>query len=105
MEHFSLTEYRPFQSMSETVRHCDSIYCREYNPSENLQPYISCYWTMTSEIKLEEPILHRVIPDGCIDIIFDLNERSYRKFDKWVGISPKAFCRIIRFQTILRKGR
>ena len=25
-----------------------------------------------------------------------------RKFDKWIGISPKAFCRIIRFQTILR---
>jgi len=89
MEHFSLTEYRPFQSMSETVRQCDRIYCREYIPSEYLQPYISCYWTMTSEIELEEPILHRVIPDGCIDIIFDLNERSYRQASSIVGTMTK----------------
>ena len=89
MEHFSLTEYRPFQSMSETVRQCDSIYCREYVPCEYLQPYISCYWTMTSEIELEEPILHRVIPDGCIDIIFDLNERSYRQASSIVGTMTK----------------
>ena len=89
MEHFSLTEYRPFQSMSETVRQCDSIYCREYIPSEYLQPYISCYWTMTSKIKLEEAILHRVIPDGCIDIIFDLNKRSYRQASSVVGTMTK----------------
>jgi AraC-like DNA-binding protein len=31
---------------------------------------------MTSEIELEEPILHRVVPDGCIDIIFNLDGHS-----------------------------
>jgi AraC-like DNA-binding protein len=89
MEHFPLTEYRPFQSMSETVRKCDRIHCREYIPCKYLQPYISCYWIMTSEIELEEPILHRVIPDGCIDIIFDLNEHSYRKSSSIVGTMTK----------------
>jgi AraC-like DNA-binding protein len=32
---------------------------------------------MTSETKLEEPISHRVIPDGCVDIIFNLHARSH----------------------------
>jgi len=25
-----------------------------------------------------------------------------RKFDTWIGISPKAFCRIVRFQNVLK---
>lgn len=77
MEHFSLVEYKPFQSMSETVRKCSSMRCRQYLPTEYLRPYVSCYWTMTSDVELEEPILHRVIPDGCVDIIFDLCGCSY----------------------------
>jgi AraC-like DNA-binding protein len=31
---------------------------------------------MTSPVELNEPISHRVIPDGCVDIIFDLHARS-----------------------------
>jgi len=74
-----LEEYRPLQSMSETAGKCDSIGCRQYRPGDHLRPYISCYWTMTSGKKLEEPISHRVVPDGCIDVIFDLHARSYEK--------------------------
>ncbi len=72
-----MKEYRPFQSMSETASKCSSIRCRQYRPGEHLRAYISCYWTMTSAIELEEPISHRVIPDGCVDIIFDLHGKSY----------------------------
>lgn len=89
MEYLSLQEYRPFQSMSETLRKCGSIRCKQYLPSKHLLPYISCYWTMTSGIKLKEPILHRVIPDGCIDIIFDLNGHSYGKAGSIVGTMTK----------------
>jgi AraC-like DNA-binding protein len=45
---------------------------------------------MTSGIKLKEPILHRVIPDGCIDIIFDLNGHSYGKAASIVGTMTKS---------------
>jgi len=89
MEYFSLKDYKPFQSMAETIRKCSCICCRQYLPSEYLQPYISCYWTMTSDIELEEPISHRVIPDGCVDIIFDLNEHSYQKAASIVGTMTK----------------
>ena len=89
MENVFLTRYRPFHSMSETLKKCNNIHCRTYVPGKHLQPYISCYWIMTSEIELEEPILHRVIPDGCVDIIFDLNERSYREVGSIVGTMTK----------------
>lgn len=82
-------EYRPFQSMSEAVRKRGGIRCEQYSPSEQLQPYISCYWTMASTIELEKPILHRIIPDGCIDVIFDLSERSRAKAASVAGTMTK----------------
>jgi len=44
---------------------------------------------MTSEIELDDPIQHRVIPDGCVDIIFDLNVHSYKKAASIVGTMTK----------------
>jgi len=44
---------------------------------------------MTSEIELEEPILHRVIPDGCVDIIFNLNGHSYEEVALLAGTMTK----------------
>ena len=89
MENIFLTGYRAFNSMSETAKKCNNINFRTYVPGKHLQPYISCYWTMTSEIELEKPIPHRVIPDGCADIILDLNRRSYREAGSIVGTMTK----------------
>lgn len=48
---------------------------QEYEPSECLTPYIACYWTV--EFKASNiNKLHHIIPDGCVDIIFDLNSLS-----------------------------
>ena len=89
MEYISLTDHRTFHSIPVTTRKFHSLHYREYTPGKHLQPYISCYWTMTSEIELDKPIPHRVIPDGCADIIFDLNEHSYRKAGSVVGTMTK----------------
>lgn len=47
---------------------------REYAPSPELRPFIDCYWSyaavLTPEIRARN---NPIIPDGCVDIIFDLN--------------------------------
>ncbi|WNC16376.1 helix-turn-helix transcriptional regulator [Brevibacillus brevis] len=43
---------------------------REYAPNERLAPYVACFWTVEYE-QFQQPQLHRIIPDGCIDIILD----------------------------------
>ena len=96
MEHISLTGHRAFHSMSESTEKCNSTHYREYAPGKHLKPYISCYWIMTSERDLEEPILHRVVPDGCADIIFDLNEHSYRGIASIVGTMTKPIFAILK---------
>lgn len=44
---------------------------REFQPSALLAPYIETYWTAYGFGEPEES--HRILPDGCVDIIFSLN--------------------------------
>ncbi|WP_028778496.1 AraC family transcriptional regulator [Shimazuella kribbensis] len=68
--------YQPLQPPKIENRILNSDYnYQEFPPSEDLKKYISCYWTMDyhpSEVRK----LHRIIPDACVDIIFNLNSNS-----------------------------
>jgi AraC-like DNA-binding protein len=47
---------------------------REYEPSSTLKPFIKCYWSYSPDFSTEILInTNPVIPDGCVDIIFDLD--------------------------------
>jgi AraC-like DNA-binding protein len=39
----------------------------EIRPSPRLSPYVECYWTRGAA---EDDLDHRVLPDGCADILF-----------------------------------
>jgi len=41
---------------------------REHQPSEALKPFVECFWTRVGRPGLDT----RVLPDGAVDIIFDL---------------------------------
>ena len=44
---------------------------REVKPSIPLVPYVQCYWSITAASA--PPVLNRICPDGCADIIVDLS--------------------------------
>lgn len=69
--------YRPVQP--PVLKHSVmSAYYQEYAPSKRLEQYVACYWTsLTGEIDGDQ--WNRVIPDGCVDIIFDLRTTSTSK--------------------------
>ena len=47
---------------------------QEYVPSPSLQPFLHCYWSYSSDFSAEiQANANPVIPDGCVDIVFDLN--------------------------------
>lgn len=48
---------------------------REYEPCGQLRPFVECYWTSTTTAK--SPQAHRILPDGCVDFIFDPNLSEY----------------------------
>jgi AraC-like DNA-binding protein len=61
-----------------------SIY-REFTPAAVLQPYIECYWTREAAVT---PVEHRVLPDGCIDLLIEEAEGQSRAIV--VGTMTKA---------------
>ncbi|MBV9772929.1 MAG: AraC family transcriptional regulator [Gemmatimonadetes bacterium] len=48
---------------------------REHPPSPALAPHVECFWTLRSGGALVEPARSRVLPDGCVDLIFDFGDR------------------------------
>ncbi len=46
---------------------------REFPPCQPLSPFVSCYWARAVGALRDAPFgFHRVLPDGAIDIVFDL---------------------------------
>jgi AraC-like DNA-binding protein len=48
----------------------------EHQPAEALRPYVQCYWTREATAPNETQPPHRVLPDGCMDIIFSLGGKE-----------------------------
>lgn len=48
---------------------------RELQPCSVLSDYIQCYWLMTTSGRLLSTVRDRILPDGCMDIIFDFGDR------------------------------
>jgi hypothetical protein len=51
---------------------------REHTPPAVLAPFVDCIWTLRSQAPLDAPVRNRVLPDGCVDIIFDFGQHSAR---------------------------
>jgi AraC-like DNA-binding protein len=47
---------------------------REHDPPPALAARVECLWTLRSDGALPAPALNRVLPDGCIDLIFDFGD-------------------------------
>jgi AraC-like DNA-binding protein len=47
---------------------------REHAPHAALASLVRCYWTVSGRAAAPDPAVNRVLPDGCMDVIFDLHE-------------------------------
>ncbi|HEX6751016.1 MAG TPA: helix-turn-helix domain-containing protein [Longimicrobium sp.] len=47
---------------------------REHAPSPALADVVQCYWTSRTDGALAAPHVSRVLPDGCMDVIFNLGD-------------------------------
>jgi AraC-like DNA-binding protein len=53
----------------------------EHQPGPVLRPYVECYWTRCFVLPPTAEDVYRVLPDGCLDIVFNFG-------DPWVRRSP-----------------
>lgn len=60
---------------------------KEYKPSKQLLPFVNCFWYYEAETSQKVP--ERIIPDGCIEVIFHLKAPVKRLFQKEWLVNPK----------------
>jgi AraC-like DNA-binding protein len=47
---------------------------KEFSPPESLGSIVECFWSLRSAGVLVRPTMHRILPDGCTDIVFNFGE-------------------------------
>ncbi|WP_431786003.1 DUF6597 domain-containing transcriptional factor [Paenibacillus lactis] len=88
-----MRSFNPLQAPMIETSHPDASYSyREFLPSPGLSPYVAAYWTLDVRPSARPP-QHRILPDGCVDIIFDLHSRSASECAFVAGVMtvPDAF--------------
>ena len=71
----------------------NELYC-EIEPCDELKPYIRCFWgtpypVIKKQDSIQEPTI--VIPDTCMDIIFDINYTKNRYNSCFCAIDEKPY--------------
>lgn len=63
-----------FQPIQPTIKQAkENVTYVEFLPSANLQSYIYCYWQLKTTKILDQAFSYKVVSDGCIDILFEVN--------------------------------
>ena len=44
----------------------------EHRPPSDLAPWVACFWQIRGSVREDAAHPHRVLPDGCADLLFDL---------------------------------
>jgi len=62
-----------------------------YTPAHKLQPFVKCFWSLDDDAR-KEPVKQRVLPDGCMEMIFHYGDpyRQYFENDSSI-IQPRSF--------------
>lgn len=62
-----------------------------YNVSAELQPFVKCFWSLEDD-QQEEPVKQKVLPDGCMEMIFHYGDLYMQYFEDGSSIiQPKSF--------------
>lgn len=65
-------DFKPRQYMYGDFLENGLVY-REYAPAPGLADLVACYWELFAPGTIP-PTWHRVVPDGCVDLLVDLQE-------------------------------
>jgi AraC-like DNA-binding protein len=68
--------------------------CREYSPSRRLASHVASFWTMDYQPATDHQ-WHRIIPDGCVDIVINLLSPASRKAAYVAGLATRS--EVLRF--------
>lgn len=80
----SFALHRPLQApLLEQQR--SGYYYKEYRPNPKLASHVACFWTLEVDGGGSRQ-LHRILPDGCVDLIVNLRAPNFRSAAFFTGL-------------------
>src|SRR6266545_3200550 len=67
------------KSPAHDAGHALQLYYREFPPGPFLAAAVECFWTSTVLTAPRASSFHRVLPDGCMDLLFDFTAVGRRR--------------------------
>jgi len=61
----------------------------QFNPHPELRDYIDAYWRVSGNDK--ELVTEKILPDGCVDIIFNLGDNCVTDNDRYIMQNEKVY--------------
>lgn len=86
--------FNPITSCPYRSERKDRLSYIEIPPSKALAPYVYCFWGTIgneSEDALDETFVDQITPDGCMDIILDIDYEKQKTNNIFCGISNRTF--------------
>lgn len=65
---------------------------KEYSPSKELAPYICCYWQLKTNKNIDKNYYIRVLPDGCINLVFSSCNKDFDNDSLLIGLNKRPSC-------------
>ena len=70
----------------------------EHAPPPDLAPYVACFWSRLASNPVEATTVHRVLPDGCVDIVLAFGAAGAANDDlsNAMGVGPMTKPMLVR---------
>jgi AraC-like DNA-binding protein len=78
-----------------------SLAYTEYRPPPDIAPWIACFWQIVGEGASGASLLHRVLPDGCADLVFDMEDARHGAGTPADIVGPMSFANVFELRNAI----
>jgi AraC-like DNA-binding protein len=75
-----------------------SLAYTEHRPPTDLLPWIASFWQIAGEGASGDSLLHRVLPDGCADLVFDIEDARRGGGTPTDIVGPMSFANVFELR-------
>lgn len=70
----------------------------EHQPAKALAPWVACFWEISGVVSGNVPFRHRVLPDGCADLLINLERVRRSGGSAAFLVGPMTQAQVFEFQ-------
>src|SRR5882757_7962140 len=94
----TLIAVRALSKDAGTIECMAALSYREYPPPADLARWIACFWQIDGAVEESSGFSHRVLPDGCADLLFDLQDARRRGGAQGEIVGPMSAVRLFELR-------